>query len=606
MRYVMRIALCATAVIAPLAALDPPPAAAHSVSVFVTPSAQEALTWCGPATAQMAMTGYPGGTGCTRTQAALWLAIQGHKVESFWDTDPVGLEKTLEDCGGSWTVTNDAVKETVMYWVARWMTQFHYPVAALLDTAPYSEFPAHEEHWVLIIGVQTDVDPTTTTTVNLQGVWVIDPEVPLGVPPTPSVQFFTAAQWYAAFQAVTKASSAYHGKYVAVIEPPEVTGQAVAPGPLVLTGRVIAVEEALAAARRHIEEYRLADSGRFEALREARPLTPLLVNQEQGGYYLIPYSTDGETAGVGLLVNAYTGDLLQAGTFERTRFLSAQEAGELARRHLGGQAGGPVVAEAVFLREAGAGRYRPTWKVRVGDRRVGVTQSGEVVPRITDELYSLRIPAQRLAGIGGGGGRLWATDAGGRALLELQPATGGVLRRLDLDLRQPKGLAFDGELLWVADEATKRIHAFDPEQGARVRDIPLEVPAEKGFGSVEALAWDGRYLWTAIAAGFSSSLNQIDRESGRIVRSLFADCDPRGVASDGESLWALCFNGEANPPTVDQRRLAGDDPAVSRSRRFFKKAEGRQPSGLTWDGQFLWYLDAAQNRAVRFTAPSEH
>jgi hypothetical protein len=64
--------------------------------------------------------------------------------------------------------------------------------------------------------------------------------------------------------------------------------------------------------------------------------------------------------------------------------------------------------------------------------------------------------------------------------------------------------------------------------GKQVKTIPLRWLHEKGFRTVEALAWDGTVLWTAIAAGFSSTFNQVDADTGRIIRSVFADCNPAG------------------------------------------------------------------------------
>ncbi len=615
MRKPSIIALTAIILTMAVGAQNPLPAAAWGYMIpTVTPAGPEATNACGPATVQMALSGYPSTTpvncpttfSVPATQFEISAAIAGHQVEALWDADPVGIEKTLESCGGSWVVKAMATREEVMHWVARWLGKYKFAVPVVLNTATTgSGSHAHGENWALIFGIHTDVDPTVNpapTTINVTGVWFLDPGATVSL--TPAVGFSNAATWATQFQPVTKTGSAYNGKFVAVIEPPEVSGRAIFPGKLPLLGPVLPAEQVLVAARRAIERHDLTQQPAFEALVGGKPLPPVLVNRQQGGYYLVPFSEDGETAGIALLVNAYDGSLIEARTFEPTSFLGAEEARALALRHLGTQPPGEIAVEAVFLNEAGAaGRYRPTWKVRAGGEVLGVTQDGTVIPRITDELHALTVGSRRLAGIAGNDERLWVTDRSSGEVLEILPASGAVLRRLALDLGQPKGLAFDGSQLWVADEKTMRIQAFDPEAGGRTRSIPLEVPKEKGFGSLEAVAWDGKYLWTAISAGFSSSLNQVDPRDGRIVRSLFADCDPRGLASDGERLWTLCYNGKNRPPTIDERLLLATDKDVLRSRRFFKKAEGQSPSGLAYDGDFLWYTDAERNRAVRFTAP---
>lgn len=607
MRDPIKLAFAASAALGLVTTFASPPARADwDHSILVVPSGLESTTWCGAASARIAMTGYPPATACPLpSQSDVAAGITANKTEAFWDADPAGMRWVLEDCGGNWPVFARSTRPELMFKVARYMGLFDYPVPIVVGTAATASHN-HDEHWVLITAIRTDVDPTTTpapASVSLIGVWIVDPGDTVSSS-TPSMIYKNSATWDAFLQPVTKAASTYNTKFVAVIEPPAATGVAVSVGELVLSGTVISVERALAAARQAIERHRLAENDAFKDLLAREPLTPILVNREQAGYYLIPYPEEGDTAGMAVLINAYTGDLLEAGTFEPTRLLSAQGAQDLALRHLEKERPGTIVTEAVFLNEAGhRGRYSPTWKVQVDGELVGVSQSGVIVPRMTNEIYAITPGTQRLAGIAAMRDRLWVTDGATGEILEVLPATGGVLSRMDLKIERPKGLAFDGTRLWVADEKAMRIHAVDPEEGEVIRSIPLQVPEEKGFGSVEAIAWDGQYLWTAIAAGFSSSLNQVDPEDGRIVRSLFADCDPRGVSSDGSRLWTLCFNGKNHPPTVDERQLLPADEDFLRSRRFFKRAEGQSPSGLTFDGEFLWYSDAERNRAVRFTTP---
>jgi hypothetical protein len=231
---------------------------------------------------------------------------------------------------------------------------------------------------------------------------------------------------------------------------------------------------------------------------------------------------------------------------------------------------------------------------------VSAQSPGTATQNPQDQDRSVSIQAQRPAGITGDGARLWVLDGATAEILELRPDSGEILRRFALGLQEPKGLAFDGTLLWTADPAARQIHGFDAASGQRVKTLPIQVPPEKGYRSVEALAWDGQHLWTAIAAGFSSSYNQIDRDSGQIVRSLFADCDPRGLAVNAGRLWSLCFNGERHPPLVDQRELSPEESAIVRSRRFLRPTAGRNPSGLFFDGQFLWALDGTTKQATRF------
>jgi hypothetical protein len=214
------------------------------------------------------------------------------------------------------------------------------------------------------------------------------------------------------------------------------------------------------------------------------------------------------------------------------------------------------------------------------------------------EPTTVRIPAQNPVGIAAMGSRLWVTDAGTGEVVELKPSTGERIGQFKLELKQPRGLAFDGQRLWVADQATRQIVAYNVADGKPAKTIPLLWPEEKGFKTIEALAWDGKTLWTAIAAGFSSTFNEVDTDSGRIVRSVFADCNPRGLAFDGSRLFSLCFNGDKNPATVDQRQVAPQEAEMAKTRRLIQRVPAITPAGLAYDGTNLWILDAKRRQAV--------
>ena len=195
----------------------------HSVMLGIPAYSEEALTWCGPATGQMIMEGYPSGA-CPVLQEDVWIAIGAHKTESQWDTDPEGLRGAMMSLcppSGRWSIFQNTDPEEQMYRVAYWMTQLSYPVAILQDTAPHNSYTPHAEHWVAVRGLITDVDPTTSTTITLEGVLLHDPSPQvLGDPPV--IRFLSGTEWYAEFQPVTKVGSGFHGKYVTIIEPPQV------------------------------------------------------------------------------------------------------------------------------------------------------------------------------------------------------------------------------------------------------------------------------------------------------------------------------------------------------------------------------------------------
>jgi hypothetical protein len=348
-----------------------PAAAQTSTFTNFQSHAETAILWCGPAAAQMAMEGYPalkGGPCMISDQSDIWVAIQTKKIEPLWDSDPFGLAGAMSTLctQGHWVVFSNADAQALMHAAAFWMEQLKFPVVALLDTVPLASFPAHQEHWVTIKGIVTDNDPATHPTVTLQMVWYVDPAVPLGDQPLD--QMVVGSVWYSDFKTVAKPGSAFNGKFVALIEPPKVPGRAVAPS-RVLTGKVLPKEVIQSRALAAIKASHLAGIGPFRDLAQSKPLEPLLVSPQRGGYYLVPFSTDGRDARLAILLNAYTGDFEGAGSFAPTRLIPQRAAVDSAAAHLGVRDPNRLTATLVT---DGRSRFLPVWKVEGDGRAVAL------------------------------------------------------------------------------------------------------------------------------------------------------------------------------------------------------------------------------------------
>ncbi len=577
----------------------------HTVTLPVPPYAEEATTWCGPATAQMVLGGYPGITCEPRMQEDIWEKIRENSAEPLlWDTDPEGMKSALfKLCrpSGGWVIDNRIDPEKLMFQVAYWMTINRYPVA-IVKSASSSSHGSHGEHWVAIMGIGVNADPTTASSVTLEHVWFIDPS-----PKTPGnraiVSFVSGTQWYEEFEPVAKVGSAYHGKYVAVIEPPKIKGVAL-PREKVMTGAVIRPGKALAFAQRWVEEKKLTEIESYKALAEAKALEPLLVNESYGGYYLVPYSTDGVHAQAAVIVNAYTGDFEEVGAFDSSRYMPLEQAKAIAMEKvmLGPQPEPPDISgQLVHPRgEKVVSRCFPMWKMTIGRQTLGITQDKKVYMHMPRLQPSISVPAVQPRTLAWDQKNVWLVDREKKELKRIDSRSGAAIQTHKLDIEDVGALTFDGRSLWVADPGAMKIFAVNPENGERMKTLPLRYPKEKGFQSVTGMAWDGESIWMAVAAGFSSSINQIDPDSGEIRRSIFAECEPRGIDIVDNTLFTICYNGKNLPAKIDRRRILDKNHQIQGSREFIMDLEVTDPGALVHDGRHFRVLDRETNQIVEF------
>lgn len=357
--------------------------ASHSVILTGVPQYhEEAYTWCGPAAAQMIMQGYPS-SGCTELQEDIWPEIVNFRVESVWDTDPVGLEKAMESLcppSGGWSVFHNSSSSNLLYWVAYYMTTNQYPVGLLLSTDAHNPgYPSHQEHWVVVTGITTDVTPVGNTSVNLESIVIHDPGYG-DLSNTNIVRFFYAADFATLFTAVNKPASSYNGEYVAVIEPPLPLGRVIIPKEI-LKGRIIDPRLALEQAKKWLLKYNLFEMEHFKKLADAKPLEPMLVDKAYGGYYLIPYAPkDQNPHAIGaVLINAYKGNLKEVGIFQPMAFMTRDQAVRAAQSYLKIESSRQVNAELVTrIKGRNFGRYSPVWKVELDGIVVHVDQHGKI------------------------------------------------------------------------------------------------------------------------------------------------------------------------------------------------------------------------------------
>lgn len=200
---------------------------------------------------------------------------------------------------------------------------------------------------------------------------------------------------------------------------------------------------------------------------------------------------------------------------------------------------------------------------------------------------------------------LWVINSKERALLRINVKTKRVTESLPIEVRSPKGLAWDGKYFWCADNKTKMVYQINSSNGETVRSLEVPIYGKKESVVLEALAWDGKYLWVAYGAGWSSRIHKMDVDTGEVIQSMYANCYPRGLATDGKYLWVVSYNQGKYPGVVSRRTIMDDPDKMNLSRVFLCRTPGKEPTGITFDVEYLWVADKDMQLLQRIVLPSE-
>jgi hypothetical protein len=382
----------------------------------VTLYPQEKYYWCGAACAQMIMNGYPDAaykklilqgppdplpspvpTNCY-TEAHNNNSDDPTDQDQEWYVDPIGLRECLRNLnpppGGDWGIFSKLLAQEVMFDILYWMNKNHYPVTTLIDSG---------DHWVVIVGFETDVEPIAGSNPDLKELTIYDPE-PVNVG---SIHTDTWNGWigeYGAWETPVDYAGTWKDTYVAVIEPPVANGVVKTKKVMRIGRKLIEPEEAMALARKYIDELRFFKRPEYAILRQpnVRPLEPIIVQEETISkkigerkppqYYIVPFNLKSERGRgdvplvrLSMVVNAFTGNFEGVTAFGKPiRYIPVNEAISLALKSLKLRIPKrDVHATMIFApSEITHVRAYPFWKIEVKDKIVYVDQLGKIYEAI--------------------------------------------------------------------------------------------------------------------------------------------------------------------------------------------------------------------------------
>ena len=226
-----------------------------------------------------------------------------------------------------------------------------------------------------------------------------------------------------------------------------------------------------------------------------------------------------------------------------------------------------------------------------------VAFSGSEAPQPGDVLLRFPSPASSPSGLAWDGTHLWVADDGTNMVYKVDPADGTVRSSFKSPGSQPRGLVWDGTNLWHSDDATRKLYKLDRTTGATLAAI--DAPATDAVVHVPELggmAWDGRNLWCGTVDGWSSRMNKMDPTDGSVERFFFTKGYPRALATDGTFIWNATDNEGHRLGLVYKYNLS-DGLFVSQF-----DTPGYYPTGLVFDGQYLWCVDRETKTIYKLAA----
>lgn len=305
-----------------------------SVSLNIPYHQQDTDDHCGGATAQMILESIGGGL---IDQKTLCESNHSNNTQKGWSTDPNGLCYTLNKLKpashSDFTVYSEATETLGSHRIA--YTLWHNNSA--IGTMVYGKFC----HWIVVKGVELDVDPSTLTSpdnpYSIDGFWINNPWPPCpswdnssAVPPPPHSStngcgggdkrgaaneyvtytdwqktYFTGCKWVVnapQFICVCNPEVPKLGKLVVKRTKGKVEGEG-----------IITPNEATRLALRGLKRHNLIQDKTFsKACESAQPETPILVqrlDREDSFYYIIPILQGNQTT-ITLTIDGLSGDFL--------------------------------------------------------------------------------------------------------------------------------------------------------------------------------------------------------------------------------------------------------------------------------------------------------
>jgi PKD repeat protein len=186
------------------------------------------------------------------------------------------------------------------------------------------------------------------------------------------------------------------------------------------------------------------------------------------------------------------------------------------------------------------------------------------------------------------GNSIWYSNVNTETIHQVDPTSGEITQSIELGFGSPTGIEATNDSLWVVTnsyDGKDYIHKLDPNTGEEISKIPAPGSSRGG------LAYDGQNLWTIAESESGTGVYKINPQSGKVVKSL----ETRRVSSTSGLAWGKGFLWVAGSEYIAQ--IDPSTPSGEPVQEFESPYIG--PTGVAWDGGYLWETAPANNTITR-------
>lgn len=174
---------------------------------------------------------------------------------------------------------------------------------------------------------------------------------------------------------------------------------------------------------------------------------------------------------------------------------------------------------------------------------------------------------------------LYSAPGDDNLIYRIDPADGSFTLQCAGPFSAAYGLTFDGTCLWTTDHP----YAYDPAIAIRFdmsgnQVSTFNLPATYMSG----IEWDNNKLWSTCYYDPDGMVYKLTSSGTIITQFASPNNQPWDICKENDNLWIADYYANMIYKTDTLGNLLESHPSV-----------GANPSGITFDGQYLWYCDGA-------------